>query len=147
MPEYQRVHYTHIDNVSAEDLSLAGITIQDPQGMTCISEDREGFWKEIGRVVVWADRNRIDVHPYILLDDEELGYLRGAGWRAWIHRPTGRRPENWTRRTHRIHGCYYECHISIEAFANDRVVRMIQAARGFRGWQDQQFQRIYDTTV
>lgn len=147
MPDYQSVNYTLIDTISADDLRLAGITIHEPKGLTCISEDRDGFWKEVGRVVVWADRPKIDVYPYILLNDDELGYLRGAGWRAWMNRPTGRRPAYWTRRTHRVHGYYYESHISLEAFANDRVVRMIQAARGFRGNQDQQFQRIYDATV
>ncbi|MFE3052250.1 hypothetical protein [Nocardia sp. NPDC059239] len=152
MLEYQKVHYSYIDSESAddiersaEDLKRLGIEILDPAGSTCVSEDLEGFWKEIGRIVVWA--NRIDVRPYELLSDAELGYLRTAAWGAWMKRPAGHRPKYWRRRTHHIHGFYYECHISIEASENDRVVRMIQAARGFRGWQDQQFQRIYNATV
>ncbi|MFE2994205.1 hypothetical protein ACFXG4_04225 [Nocardia sp. NPDC059246] len=154
MLEYQKVHYSYIDSESAddiersaEDLKRLGIEIHDPTGSTCVSEDREGYWKEIGRIVVWAEQNRIDVRPYQLLVDAELGYLRTAAWNAWMKRPAGHRPKYWRRGTHRIHGCYYECIISIEAFEDDRVVRMIQAARTFRSWQDQQFQRIYNATV
>lgn len=148
--EYQKEHVDQIGvcaevKTGTEAFGSLGIQIGDPAGLSCYWHDEKGWWKEVGRIVVWDHTGRIGLFPYADITDDDLAFLRGAVWEAWFDRPRARHATDWVRRSSKMHGPYFECYIALEIDASDPFV--IRKAEGFRSSQDREFRTMYDSAA